>query len=82
VLQHSYWHARCHEFVAQGLMQPYKWLRLPTDAVFIGLGVVLIVLGTGLTLLGDVGKPAPPGGLAGRLTAGSSRGPQKQIAVT
>jgi hypothetical protein len=77
VLQPRYGHARRHEFVAQGLMHTIEWLRLPTDAVFIGLGVVLMVLGTGLTLLGDVGEPAPPGGLAGRLTAGSSRGPQK-----
>ena len=63
-------------------MRTIEWLCLPADAVFIGLGVMRMDLAIGLTLLGDVGKPAPPGELAGRLTAGSSRGPQEQFPVT
>jgi nitric oxide reductase subunit B len=49
VLQHGYWHARSPEFRAQGLMHTIEWLRLPADAVFIGLGVLPMVLAAGLT---------------------------------
>ena len=49
VLQHGYWHARSPAFLAQGLMHTLEWLRLPADAVFIGLGVLPLVAAAGLT---------------------------------
>jgi len=81
VLQHGHWHARHPEFVAQGLMHTIEWL--PAG----GRGVHRPGRGAHgprhrADVPGDVGKPAPPGGLAGQLTAGPSRGPQEQIPVT
>ena len=40
VLANGYWHARSPEFLTNGLMHTIEWLRLPADAVFIGLGCV------------------------------------------
>jgi len=39
VLKNGYWHARSAEFTRSGIMSTIEWLRLPADAVFIGLGV-------------------------------------------
>jgi nitric oxide reductase subunit B len=38
VLVNGYWHARSPEFLTEGLMHTIEWLRLPADAIFIGLG--------------------------------------------
>ena len=65
VLQPRYGHARRHEFVAQGLMHTIEWLRLPADAVFIGRGVVPMVLATGLTCRAMSANPPRPVGSRG-----------------
>ncbi len=44
VLVNGYWHARSPEFLTKGLMHTIEWLRLPADALFIGLGCVPLVL--------------------------------------
>jgi nitric oxide reductase subunit B len=44
VLEHGYWHARSAAFLHQRLFLLLEWLRLPGDLVFIGLGVVPLVL--------------------------------------
>ena len=44
VLEHGYWHARSPAFSGQRLLLILVWLRLPADAIFIGLGVVPAVL--------------------------------------
>lgn len=40
VLANGYWHARSPEFLSRGLMHTIEWLRLPADAIFLGLGCV------------------------------------------
>ena len=40
VLKNGYWHARSEAFLNQPLIVALEWLRLPGDLVFIGLGVV------------------------------------------
>ncbi len=49
VLQHGYWHARSPAFLQTRLVRVIEWLRLPGDAIFIGAGVVPMVLATALT---------------------------------
>ncbi|HEX7549071.1 MAG TPA: cbb3-type cytochrome c oxidase subunit I, partial [Candidatus Methylomirabilis sp.] len=49
VLEHGYWHARSPAFSSQGLLLVLDWLRLPADAIFIGLGVVPAVLAAAWT---------------------------------
>jgi len=44
VLRNGYAHARSLEFLNQPLMRRIEWLRLPADLIFIGLGVVPLVL--------------------------------------
>ncbi len=44
VLQNGYWHARSPEFLQQHSVRIIEWLRLPGDLVFIGLGVVPLVV--------------------------------------
>lgn len=44
VLTHGYWYARSPDFVHQPVMRLLEWLRLPADLIFIGLGVVPLVL--------------------------------------
>jgi len=52
--------------VAQGPMRTIEWLRLPADAVFIGLGVVPMVLATGLTCWAmSANAPRPVGSRGG-----------------
>ncbi len=48
VLNNGYWHARGPEFLGQRVMRIIEWLRLPGDLVFIGLGVVPLLVATGL----------------------------------
>ncbi len=50
VLQHGYWHARSAEFLDSRLMHFLEWVRMPGDVVFIGAGVVPLVIASGLTL--------------------------------
>jgi len=47
VLQHGYWHARGPEFLSERIMRIIEWCRLPGDLVFIGLGVVPLLLAAG-----------------------------------
>jgi nitric oxide reductase subunit B len=49
VLEYGYWHARSPAFSSQGLLLILEWLRLPADAIFIGLGVVPAVVAAVLT---------------------------------
>jgi nitric oxide reductase subunit B len=49
VLNNGYWHARGVEFLNQGTMRTLEWLRLPGDAVFIGLGVAPLLIAGGMT---------------------------------
>ncbi len=44
VLTNGYWHARSPEFLTKGLMHTIEWLRLPADAIFLGLGCAPLVL--------------------------------------
>jgi nitric oxide reductase subunit B len=47
VLQNGYWHARGPEFLSERFMRLIEWIRLPADGIFIGLGVVPIVMAAG-----------------------------------
>jgi len=44
VLRHGYAHARSLDFLQQPVMRRIEWMRLPADLIFIGLGVVPLVL--------------------------------------
>ncbi len=48
VLQNGYWHARGPEFLSGRIVRLVEWLRLPGDLVFIGLGVVPLLVAMGL----------------------------------
>lgn len=47
VLNHGYWYGRSSEFIHGPMMHGVEWLRLPADLVFIGLGVVPLVMAAG-----------------------------------
>ena len=49
VLNGGYWHARGLDFLNQGTMRTLEWLRLPGDAIFIGLGVAPLLVAGGMT---------------------------------
>jgi nitric oxide reductase subunit B len=49
VLNNGYWHARSLEYLHKGIMHTIEWLRLPGDVVFIGFGVVPLVIAAGKT---------------------------------
>jgi nitric oxide reductase subunit B len=49
VLNNGYWHARSLEYLHKGIMHTIEWLRLPGDVVFIGLGVVPLVIASRMT---------------------------------
>jgi len=63
--EQGYWHALRPEFVARGLIRSIEWLRLPADAVFIGLGGVPMVLATGPTCRAMSANPPRPVGPRG-----------------
>jgi nitric oxide reductase subunit B len=44
VLHNGYWHARGPLFLGQRTVHMVEWLRLPADLVFIGLGVIPLVI--------------------------------------
>lgn len=48
VTRNGYWHARGPEFLNQKIMHLIEWGRLPGDAIFIGLGVIPILIAAGL----------------------------------
>jgi len=49
VLNHGYWHARGPEFLNEHIARLIEWARLPGDLIFIGLGVVPLVLAAATT---------------------------------
>ena len=55
VLNNGYWHARGADFLNS--IRIIEWLRMPADVIFIGLGVVPMLVATALTWAG-MGKPA------------------------
>ncbi len=52
VLQNGYWHARTVAFGHSPLMHALEWARLPGDLIFIGVGVVPLVIAALKTYLG------------------------------
>ena len=44
VMKNGYWHARSPEFLNQDFVKVIEWLRMPGDLIFIGLGIVPLVL--------------------------------------
>jgi len=44
VLNNGYWHARNLSYLNQGFVRMIEWLRMPGDVVFIGLGVVPLLV--------------------------------------
>ena len=44
VVQHGYWHARSLDYIGSYRSHLIEWLRLPGDAVFIGVGVVPLAI--------------------------------------
>ena len=61
VLRNGYWHARGPEFLNERIMRTIEWCRLPGDALFIGVGVLPMVIATGLTyrLMRQSAEPHP-----------------------
>ncbi len=50
VLQNGYWHARSSEFLDSHMMHLLEWVRVPGDLIFIVVGVVPLVIASGMTL--------------------------------
>lgn len=44
VVNNGYWHARSPLFMSQPIMRTIEWLRMPADLIFIGLGVVPLLI--------------------------------------
>lgn len=51
VLQNGYWHARSIEFIGQEWIRLLEWYSLPSHAILILLGVLPMVIASGLTYL-------------------------------
>jgi nitric oxide reductase subunit B len=51
VLENGYWHARGYDYVSQELVRLIEWIRMPADVVFIGLGVIPMLIATVITYL-------------------------------
>ncbi|MEA5114412.1 MAG: nitric-oxide reductase large subunit [Geobacteraceae bacterium] len=51
VLNHGYWHARGADFLNS--IRIIEWLRMPADVIFIGLGVVPMLIAAWLTWTGQ-----------------------------
>lgn len=49
VLNNGYWHARSAEYLNQGFVRFLEWCRMPGDVIFIGLGIVPLVIAAALT---------------------------------
>lgn len=52
VLQNGYWHARSAAFEHGTLMHTLEWARLPGDLIFIGAGVIPLIIAAIKTYLG------------------------------
>lgn len=61
VLQNGYWHARSAAFGHSTLMHALEWARLPGDLIFIGVGVVPLVIAALKTYFGLYRSPAITG---------------------
>jgi nitric oxide reductase subunit B len=44
VVNNGYWHARSPLFMSQPIMHTIEWLRMPADLIFIGFGVVPLLI--------------------------------------
>jgi nitric oxide reductase subunit B len=44
VFKNGYWHARSVQFMNQPVIRLIEWLRMPADLIFIGLGVVPLLI--------------------------------------
>jgi len=51
VLENGYWHARSTEFIGQDRIRLLEWWSMPSHVVLIALGVVPMVIASGLTYL-------------------------------
>lgn len=49
VLNNGYWHARSPAFLDQGFVRLLEWCRMPGDVVFIGLGILPLVIAAVIT---------------------------------
>jgi nitric oxide reductase subunit B len=49
VMNNGYWHARGLDYLNESFVRLLEWMRMPGDVVFITLGVVPMVIATGLT---------------------------------
>ncbi|MBM4070585.1 MAG: nitric-oxide reductase large subunit [Planctomycetes bacterium] len=56
-VEHGYWYARSHEFLGTGVMQTFRWLRIPGDTIFAlgALALVWFVLKLPFTKAGEPG---------------------------
>jgi nitric oxide reductase subunit B len=51
VLENGYWHARSLEFIGQDRVRLLEWASMPSHVILIALGVVPMVVASGLTYL-------------------------------
>jgi nitric oxide reductase subunit B len=51
VLENGYWHARSHEFIGQDRIRLLEWASMPSHVILIVMGVVPMVIASGLTYL-------------------------------
>ena len=51
VLENGYWHARSLEFIGQDRIRLLEWASMPSHVILIALGVVPMVIASGLTYL-------------------------------
>jgi nitric oxide reductase subunit B len=51
VLENGYWHARSLEFIGQDRIRQLEWWSMQSHVVLIALGVVPMVIASGLTYL-------------------------------
>jgi nitric oxide reductase subunit B len=73
VIGNGYWHARSPLFMSQPIMRLIEWLRMPADLIFIGFGVVPLLIAGVRVYRASLGvfrnQPAPlpaPEPLSGR----------------
>ena len=53
VLQNGYWHARRLTYLMSGTFHTLEWARSAADTVFLGVGVVPVVVAVAILLLGS-----------------------------
>jgi nitric oxide reductase subunit B len=59
VLRNGYWHARGPLFLGQPTVRLLEWLRLPADFIFIGLGVIPLVIAALIAYKSTVRRTTP-----------------------